>query len=107
MSSHLETLRERRLALVAACDQDRLDVAEEFGSLQRELHMADKIVRIAQRFNRNKVVIGALAVGLIAVPALTRKWIRRAAWWLPIAIQGYRIIRDASGERRHRREATS
>ena len=104
MSPHLETLRERRLALVAACDQDRLDVAGEFGAMQRELHVSDKIVSIAQRVSRNRAVIGALAVGLIAVPALTRKWIRRAAWWLPIAIQGLRIIHSARNERR---ESTS
>jgi hypothetical protein len=104
--SRLETLRERRLAIVAACEQDRADVADAFGGIQRELHVADKIVSLAQRLKGNPAVIAVMVGGLIFTPVLARKWIRRAAWWLPIAIQGYRIIQQSRGRRR-RDDATS
>jgi hypothetical protein len=96
MSSHLESLRERRLAIIASCDADRMAVADSFGEIQHELRIADRVVSAAQRFSRNKVLVGVLAVGLVAAPILARKWIRRAAWWLPVIIQGYRTIRSAS-----------
>lgn len=107
MSSHLDSLRERRLAVIAACDADRVALADSFGEIQHELRVADRVVSAAQRFSRNKVMIGVLAVGLVAAPVLARKWIRRASWWLPILIQGYRTIQSSRGERRHRRESTS
>jgi len=104
MISHLDTLRERRLAVIAACDDDRRDLADAFAGLQHELRIADKIVSVMQGLNRNRAVIGALAVGLVVAPVFARKWIRRASWWLPILIQGYRIIRQSSsGNRRRRR----
>jgi hypothetical protein len=96
MISHLNTLRERRLAVIALCDDDRRDVADAFLGLQHELRVADKIVSVAQGLNRNRVVMGALAVGLVVAPVFARKWIRRASWWLPIVIQGYRVIRQSS-----------
>ena len=107
MSSRLETLRERRLAIVDACEQDRIELADAFAGVQRELHVADKLVSLVQRVRSNRGLIGALAAGLILTPVLARKWIRRASWWLPIAIQGYRIIQSSRGRRRRRRDATS
>ena len=103
MSSHLETLRERRAAIIAACDADRMAVADSFEELQHELRIADRVVSAAQRFSRNKVVVGVLAAGLVAAPVLARKWIRRAAWWLPVAIQGYKIIKQSSQQKRRKR----
>jgi hypothetical protein len=107
MSSRLLELRERRLAIVAACDQDRRELADAFGGLERELHFADRIVRVAQRVKRNRAVMGVLAAGLVLAPILAKKWVRRAAWWLPVAIQGYRIIQSSRGKRRARRSAES
>lgn len=103
MSSHLESLRERRMAIITACDLDRDAIAESFAALQYELRFADRVVSAAQKFSRNKVMIGALAVGLVAAPVMARKWIRRASWWLPILVQGYRTIQSSRGERRSRR----
>lgn len=107
MSSHLDVLRERRLAIVAACDQDRAEVAQAFGGIQRELHVADRVVAFVQRINGNRAVMGIAAVGLVLAPVFARKWIRRAAWWLPVAIQGYRIIRQSSQSKRRKREQTN
>ncbi len=103
MSSHLDALRERRLAIVAACEQDRNDVARAFGGIQRELHVADRVIAFVQRARDNRVVVGLVAAGLVLAPVLARKWIRRAAWWLPIAIQGYRIIRQSSQHKKRKR----
>jgi hypothetical protein len=100
-------LRERRLALVGACEGDRRGVAEAFGAIERELHVADRVIAVAQRVSSNRAVMGALAGVLIVAPVLARKWIRRAAWWLPIAIQGYRIIQSSRRKRRSSRESTS
>lgn len=97
MSSHLEMLRERRLTLVAACDQDRRDVAIAFHGVEHELRIADRVVAAAQRLKSHPVFVGVLAVGTILAPVLARKWIRRAASWLPIAIQGYRLIQNRRG----------
>jgi hypothetical protein len=96
MSSRLDSLGERRLAIVAACDQDRADVAQAFGCIQRELHVADRVIAVAQGIKANRVVMGAVAAGLVLAPVFARKWIRRAAWWLPVAIQGYKIIKQSS-----------
>ena len=107
MSSRLETLRERRLAIVAACEEDRIAVADAFAGVQRELHVVDRVVATAQRVKQHKMVVGLIAAGLVMAPVLARKWIRRAAWWLPIVIQGYRIIKSSRSDRRQRHEATS
>ena len=106
MSAHLDGLRERRLAIVAVCDQDRADVAQAFGGIQRELHVADRVVAFVQRIHGNRAVMGIAAAGLVLAPVFARKWIRRAAWWLPVAIQGYKIIQSSRTKRRQR-ESTS
>ncbi len=103
MSARLESLRERRLAIVAECDQDRTGVALAWGGIQRELHVADRVITVAQRFKENRAMMGVVAAGLILAPVFARKWIRRASWWLPIAIQGYRIIRQSSQHKRRER----
>lgn len=105
MTGRFGTLRERRLAIVAGCEQDRLDVADAFRGMQRELHVADRVVAAAQRVKDHKFVVGLIAAGLVMTPVLMRKWIRRASWWLPILIQGYKIIQSSRSGRR--REATS
>lgn len=96
MSSSLDGVRERRLALVAECDRDREQLAAAFGGVERQLHVADRVVAIAQRLSRHRAILGVVAAGLILTPVLARKWIRRASLWLPIAIEGYRIIRQSS-----------
>jgi hypothetical protein len=93
-------LRERRLTLVTACDQDRAAVAKAFGGVEHELRIADRVVATAQRLRGHPVIVGVLAVGTILAPVLARKWVRRAASWLPLAIQAYRMVRN-------RREAGS
>ena len=100
-------LRERRLTLVTACEADRRDLAAAFRGVRRELDIADRVVRVGQRLTRHKAVVGILVAGLVVAPVLAAKWIRRAAWWLPIVIQGYRMIRSSRGERRAPGESTS
>ena len=107
MSERLDTLCERRLAIVAECEQDRTDVANAFGAIQRELHVADRVIAVAQRVRVNRVMVGAMAAGLVLAPVLARKWIRRAAWWLPVIIEGYRTIRQSSRPKRRTRRRSS
>lgn len=106
MSSRLDALRERRLAIVAACEEDRAGVAQALGGIQRELHVADRVIAVAQSIKANRVMMGVVAAGLVLAPVFARKWIRRASWWLPVAIQGYKIIQSSRTGRR-RRESTS
>jgi hypothetical protein len=94
MSSHLDMLSERRVELIAACDQDRRDLAIAFHGVEHELRVADRVVATVQRLKGNPVIVGVLAVGTILAPMLARKWVRRAASWLPIAIQAYRMVRN-------------
>jgi hypothetical protein len=103
LSSHLETLRQRRLAIIAGCDQDREQLAAAFHGIEHELRIADRVVATAQRLKSNPVIVGVLAVGTILAPVLARKWVRRAASWLPIAIQAYRMFKGS----RRRADSTS
>ncbi len=91
MSSR-DALVERRLALVARSDENRAALAVVFGSLERRLAIAEVVVATARRINRHRVLIGALAVGLIIAPRTLRKWMRRAMGVLPFAIEAYRAI---------------
>lgn len=94
MSSHLEMLRERRLALIASCEEDRAQLADAFSTVEHEFRIADRIVATAQRLKGHPAIVGILAAGSILAPVLARKWVRRAASWLPIAIQAYRMVRN-------------
>jgi YqjK-like protein len=107
LSSRLEMLRERRLAIVAGCERDREQLAQAFGGIQRELHVADRVIAIARRLSRHRAILGVVAAGLILTPVLARKWVRRASLWLPIAIEGYRIVKSVGGKRHRRRETDS
>jgi phosphatidylglycerophosphate synthase len=89
--------------MVAVCEQDRIELSDAFAAAQRELHVADRVVAAAQRLARHKAILGMMAAGLVLAPVMARKWIRRASWWLPILIQGYRIIRQSSQPKRRTR----
>jgi hypothetical protein len=91
------------MAIVADCDQDRRDLAIAFHGIEHELRVADRVVSIAQRLKGHPVIVGVLAAGTILAPVLARKWVRRAASWLPIGLQVYRMFKGA----RRRADSTS
>jgi hypothetical protein len=39
-------------------------------------------------------------VGLILAPLAARAWIRRAMWFVPLALEGYRLVRSLDAARR-------
>jgi len=97
--SRLETIAERRRSLIAQCDADRAALATAFRGVERELHIADRVVAMARGLNRHRVLVGVAAAGLILAPVMARKWIRNAVWWLPIAIEGYRVVKNLRAAR--------
>lgn len=100
MSSRLDERAERRSEIIARCEENRAALAAAFGGVQRELRVADLVVSAARGVGRNKLVVGMAAAGLILAPVITKKWIRRAVWWLPIAVEGYKIVHTLRDSRR-------
>ena len=95
MSGFMESYEKRRSDLSARAEADRNALAAAFADVQEELHVAEKVVAIAQRVARHKWIFGVAAAGMVVAPLVARKWIRRAAAWLPIALAGYRVVRKA------------
>jgi len=90
MSARLAALAERRKALIAGSDQARGEFAAIFGRIENSLWVADAVVAGARRLQRHRILVG---VAVLVVPFAFRKWIRRAIWLLPLAIEGYRTVK--------------
>jgi len=88
------TLAERREALVAQSDRERAQLGAIFGGLERKFTVADAMVVGARRLTRHRALIGAAGVCLIFAPVAARSWIRRAAWMVPLALDGYRTVKS-------------
>jgi hypothetical protein len=89
----MESFEKRRSDLVARAEADRNALAAAFDSVQDELHVADKIVATARKVSRHNWLCGVLAAGMIVTPIVTRKWLQRSAWWLPLVLAGYRVVK--------------
>jgi hypothetical protein len=100
MSSRLDELRERRLGLVARSDDDRNALAGTFGGVEKQFHVVDMLVSVVQRVNRHRAILGLVAGGLILTPVVTKRWVRRASWLLPLAIAVFREMRSTRESRR-------
>ena len=97
MSTDVNNAALRRAELVARMDQDRESVADAFTSLQGRMKVTEALVGVVRRANRHRVLTGTIAVLAIVAPFAARTWLKRAAWFLPLAIEGIRLAR---GERR-------
>jgi len=91
----MESYDKRRSDLIARAETDRNALAAAFADVQAELHVADRVVAMAQRVGRHKWILGVAAAGMVVAPVLARKWIRRGAAWLPLVLAGYRVVRKA------------
>jgi hypothetical protein len=100
VSSRLRTLAERRQALIVRSDQERDEVAGIFGGFERKLAVVETVIATARRLHRHRALVGAAAVGLVFAPLAARKWLGRAIWLVPLALEGHRLARDLDEERR-------
>ena len=94
MNTPPTTLAEHRKTLVAQSDRERAELAAIFGGLERKLAVADAVVVGARRLTRHRALIGAAGVCLIFAPTGARRWIRRAVWLVPLALEGYRTVKS-------------
>lgn len=99
MSGETNTLAERRQALVQRSDQERAELATIFGGLERKLAIVDTVVATARRLNRHRLLVGAAGAFLVLAPLAARSWIRRAVSLVPLALEGYRLVK--AGKSRH------
>ena len=93
MSTPIDDPAQRRVELIERMDHDREAVAEAFTAVRGRLKVAEKIVSVVQRANRHRGVSGTLAMLAIVAPFFARKWIKRAGWFLPLVIEGIRLVR--------------
>jgi hypothetical protein len=83
----------RRAELVERMDSDREAVAEAFGVVRKRLKIAETLVSTVQRAGQHRVLSGVLAVAAIVAPMAARTWLKRTAWFLPLAIAALRFLR--------------
>ena len=100
MSARLDTIAERRQALLARSDENRAELGAIFGGLERKFAVADTVVKAARGLSRYRGLIGAAGLSLILVPLASRTWLRRVMWLVPIALQAYRTVKSNAEERR-------
>jgi hypothetical protein len=100
MSSPVEGLAGRREALIARSDRERAALAATLGGFEKVIAVAELGVAAARGIQRHRVLVGVATAGLVLAPLAARTWMRRAIWWLPIAIEGYRLARSLGGTRR-------
>jgi hypothetical protein len=96
----MDRFAQRRAELVIRTDRDREAVADAFTSLQGRMKVAEALVSVVRRANRHRVLAGTIAVFAILAPFTARKWLKRAAWFLPRAFEGMRLARGARDARR-------
>ncbi len=100
MSSRLDELAARRAALIARSDEERVALSAAFGGIERRFTIAEMLVSTARRMNRHRALAGAVAAGAIVAPLTAKTWLKRATWILPLAIEGYRLVRALDARRR-------
>ena len=84
----------RRAELVARSDLERAAVADVFVELRGRLSVAETVVAAVRRVHRHRALIGALAIVAVVAPRTARKWIRGAAWAIPLVTEGVRLTRS-------------
>lgn len=100
MNSAVGTLAERRKALIDRSDQKRAELASIFGGIENKLAVVETVVASARRLHHHRLLVGAAGVFLILAPLATRSWIRRTLWVVPLALEGYRLVRAPGKSRR-------
>lgn len=95
MSAPIGSYAQRRAELTARMDLDRAAVAEAFTGVQDRSKMVEIVVGVVRRANQHRALAGTLTVLAIVAPFAARTWLKRAAWFLPLAIEGIRLVRGA------------
>ena len=94
MITRLRELGARREELVTRSSARRDELAERVSALRREIGAIEVVVASVRRLARYKTPIGiAAGIALIAAPRATARWALRLAWILPVAAEGYRLVR--------------
>ena len=106
MSTHVHSAALRRAELMARMDEDRESVADAFTSLQGRMKVAETLVGVVRGANRHRVLTGTIAVLAIVAPFAARTWLKRAAWFLPLAIEGIRLGAQRARRPSRRRRLT-
>ena len=93
MSTSAQSYAQRREELIARLDRDRAAVAGAYTALQRQMRVAETVVGAARTAKKHRGLAVALALAAIVAPFTARTWLKRAAWLIPLAIQGIRMAR--------------
>lgn len=102
MSGHFQALAARREEAVTRTDRERAALGSALDDIERRFHLVEAGLASAQRMRRHRVVMGAVAVWSVLAPVAARAWIRRLGWWVPLAIEGYKLTRQFALARRSR-----
>jgi hypothetical protein len=94
------TVADRRRTLILRSDENRRALASVVGGLERQFALADVVIATARRVNRHRALFGVVAVGLVLAPIAARKWLGRAMWMVPLALEGFRLARSIGRARR-------
>lgn len=89
----MNTLAERREALLARSDQNRAEMAAIVGGLERKFTVAETVVKAARGLSRHRALFGAAGLSLILIPLASRTWLRRVMWAAPIVLQVVRTVK--------------
>ncbi|HEX5133710.1 MAG TPA: hypothetical protein VFX92_14645 [Candidatus Krumholzibacteria bacterium] len=93
----MNSLAERREALVARCARERAELDAIVDGLGHKLALAEAVVTAARRVDRHRGLVGAAGMLMLVAPAAARTWIRSATWVVPLAVEGYRHFKDRRG----------
>lgn len=99
MSTPIDDPAQRRAELIERIDRDREAVAEAFTAVRGRLKVVENVMSVVQRANRHRALSGTLAMLAIVAPFFARKWLKRAGWFLPLVIEGIRLVRRKRNDR--------
>jgi hypothetical protein len=100
VSAPADSRARARADLLARVAADRAAVADAFSAVRGRLKTAEAVVSVVRRANRDRALTGALAVLAIVAPFAARSWLKRAAWILPLVVEGMRLARSPRDDRR-------
>jgi len=100
VNSAVGTPAERRKALIDRSDRERAELAAIFGGPESKLAVVETVVATARRVHRHRLLVGAAGLLMILAPLAARSWVRRILWLVPVALEGFRVVRAFGDSRR-------
>jgi len=89
MSAMVKTLAERREALVAKAQMQRIELAAAVLSVRQRLSLIDGAFAFAAKFRRQPVITGIIAAGVAALLVSPRRGMK----WISYAATAYSLVR--------------